>query len=570
MNVLSKRFINIAIASAITQVITYLLVSIDNVVAGHMIGEQAISAITVMAPIMSILIFIVYLITMGNGMLISYALGEGNKKEANQLFSQGLIASVISAVLLTFGLIIFKNNILNIIELSNDIKYYAELYYNAIMFAPIPVFLNIYLYTVLPIVGLESLTTKASIFECATNIIFNILLCSLYGMIGISASTVLGYIVGTIIMYAGMKKRGFSLQFEWYFNMKKFFKSFTYSLLNSIDTFCMSILPLLITSIIVNDFGEEYLLTFSLELNMVNLVVTLFVGLADSIQAIICQLHSEKSDKDIKMLSKVFILTAIVLSIICSLLMYILAPVMPNIFGIENADAIVDGVKAIHMLVPSIPFLGIMLIICNYFIFTDKKVYGVIMQVLVLLVMPASLAKILSLSGNIDGIWIGMSLGFGVVLFIDLLITKLYSIFKKGKYTSVLLLDKERMQRQNVYNIKNNTSYIIETSKKVSEDLKKFGISDKRCMLAALMVEETGMRTVESDGEGKILIEYFVTAEEDKTVTFITRDTGKSRDVIADEMPVSIREYIISQISEYVPKKTYIPNGDENRLIFKF
>ena len=303
---------------------------------------------------------------------------------------------------------------------------------------------------------------------------------------------------------------------------------------------------------------------------MINLVITLFVGLADSIQPIICGLHSEKSDKDIKILSKVFFTTAIVLSIICSLLMYILAPVMPSIFGIENSDAIVDGVKAIHILAPAIPFFSIMLIICNYFIFTDKKVYGVIMQILVMLIMPALGAKVLSTNGNIDGVWIGMSFGFSIVLFINLIITKIYSILKKGKYTSILLLDKERMQRQKVYNIKNNTSTIIETSKKINDDLKKIGISEKRCMLAALMAEETGMRTVESDGEGKIMIEYLITAEKDASVTFITRDNGKSRDVIADDMPVSIREYIISQISEYVPKKSYIPNGDENRLTFKF
>ena len=96
-------------------------------------------------------------------------------------------------------------------------------------------------------------------------------------------------------------------------------------------------------------------------------------------------------------------------SLFCSVLMYIFVPVMPNIFGIENSNAIVDGVKAIHILAPAIPFFSIMLIVCNYFIFTDKKVYGAIMQILVMLIMPALIAKILSANGNIDGIWIGMS-----------------------------------------------------------------------------------------------------------------------------------------------------------------
>ena len=570
MNVLNKRFINIAIASIVTQIVTYLLVLIDNIVAGHMIGEQAIAAITVMAPLLSILVFIAYILTLGTGMLISYALGEGNKEEANRLYSQGLIVSLVTSVLLTLGLIIFKNNILSMFELSDDIRNYAELYYNALMFAPISFFINTYLYTVLPIVGLEGATTKASILECLVNIVFSIILCALFGMIGIGASTVLGNIVGTIIMLVYMKRENFSLQYKWYFNFKKYIKSFSYSILNSIDTFCMSLLPLFITMIIVNDFGDEHLLTFALELNMINLVVNIFVGLADSIQPIICGLHAEKSDLDIKMLSKVFITTAIVLSVICSLLMYIFAPVLPNIFGIENTEAIEDGIKAIHILAPSIPFFSIMLIICNYFIFTEKKVYGVTMQFLVMLIMPAIIAKILSINGNIDGIWIGLSLGFSIVLFINLLITKIYSLLKKRKYTSVLLLDKERMQRQMVYNIKNDTHSIIETSKKVIEDLEKLGISNEKCNLAAVMVEETSMRIVESDGEDKRMIEYIITAEKDNSIIFIMRDDGKSRDVLADDIPISIREFFISQISEYVPKKTYIPNGDENRLMFKF
>ena len=110
----------------------------------------------------------------------------------------------------------------------------------------------------------------------------------------------------------------------------------------------------------------------------------------------------------------------------------------------------------------------------------------------------------------------------------------------------------------------------MKASGDVAEYLDRFGIPERKKAMASLVIEETGMRTVDHDGEGRLMLEYIVTAENDGRVTIVSRDDGESRDLISDNAPLSIREYMITHILKLAQRKTYIPNGDENRLIFTF
>ena len=176
--VISERFKSVFVASIASMAISYVLFLTDNIVAGQFIGEEAVSAMVLVAPIMTLIIFLSYMIADGLAMMFSYAKGRSNQTKANELFSMGAIGSVILGAVLTFILVFFQTEILSMWEISPELMSYAVDYYRGLMFVALPSILNIYFYTIYVAEGEEDICVHASIAMFFVNMILDIVLGS--------------------------------------------------------------------------------------------------------------------------------------------------------------------------------------------------------------------------------------------------------------------------------------------------------------------------------------------------------------------------------------------------------
>ena len=60
--VISDRFYSVLVASMASMTINYIMTLTDNIVAGHIIGTQAVEAMTLIIPITTFLFFMSFLI----------------------------------------------------------------------------------------------------------------------------------------------------------------------------------------------------------------------------------------------------------------------------------------------------------------------------------------------------------------------------------------------------------------------------------------------------------------------------------------------------------------------------
>ena len=118
--VISTRFWSVFTSAMVAMTLSYILMLSDNIVAGQFINDDAVAAMSLVFPLMTILFFLSYLIADGLGMLAAYAQGQEDRDEVNRLFSQGIMLSVGLGLVLVLLLNIFQEQLLSFWKISPE------------------------------------------------------------------------------------------------------------------------------------------------------------------------------------------------------------------------------------------------------------------------------------------------------------------------------------------------------------------------------------------------------------------------------------------------------------------
>ena len=102
--IISERFKSILLASTFSMGILEVLPLAAVIIAGNMLGEEAIAAISLTAPITRMLEFIGELMAAGTLALIGYESGRGEINTVNKLYSQEIFLTITFGVIFTAGL----------------------------------------------------------------------------------------------------------------------------------------------------------------------------------------------------------------------------------------------------------------------------------------------------------------------------------------------------------------------------------------------------------------------------------------------------------------------------------
>ena len=389
--VIGKRFKSVFTASLASMAITYILMLTDNVVAGQFVGDEAVAAMTLVEPILTLIFFLSYMVADGLAMMFSYAICRNDQLKANQLFSMGMICSVVMGVVVTIILVVFRTEILSMWEISPELMNYAVDYYRGLMFVALPCILNIYFYTIYVAEGEEDICVRASIAMFVVNVVLDILLGYKIGVIGIGIATVLGNLVSFLWHVPYLFSPKCQLRFVKYWNGKEFWQGIFYSWYHSMDTLCLSLLPVIFAEYVIFQFSEREIIVVTVIINMRTLLIAFYTGIVDCLQPMVCQYHAEKALHSVRKTMHLGISSTIGLTVILIIFAFIFAEFLPGMFGVAREDQLYsDCIWAIRIFMPFTLFMGVTLMLSNYYIYIERLNLGAAIKFLVLLVLPSA------------------------------------------------------------------------------------------------------------------------------------------------------------------------------------
>lgn len=205
-NMLSKDFkgiqlLSFALPTIIMMVFSGLYTIVDTIFVAHFVNTDALAAINIVTPIISLIIGIGTMLASGGNAIISRNMGANMEEQAREKFTLIIIVSAVFGVILTIIGFIWINDILRLLGASDNLFGYAKDYLSILLiFFPAylvqTAFANLFVTA-----GHPGLGSMLSICSGILNIVLDYIFIAIYnmGICGAALGTGFGYLMPTVV-----------------------------------------------------------------------------------------------------------------------------------------------------------------------------------------------------------------------------------------------------------------------------------------------------------------------------------------------------------------------------------
>lgn len=562
-----KRRFNSLFRAAILFICVFSLMELaEYVIAGRIVGSGVLASMTMVSPLLTFLTFVSIMITSGTVTLYSYDVGNSDRDNANSRYSQGVILALGSGLLLSLLLYFFRDFLFLGWEVDANLLREAQAYYNGIILRPAFYFLDYLLMGLLMVEGESKLCVKAAVVQLVLNIILGVIWCDDWEIEGLSSATTVSIAISTLIKASYLWRANCPLQFHCDLSRWSIKTVFGYSLFSALQPLMQMLMIISANNFILDNFNEETLVIYSVVLRIWGLGTSISDTITEAIQPMVCLYHAEDNLVGIKKIMRYGLQKGLVALGLLTVLTLLVSPSIPHFFGIDDLVASRETTLAVCLCLTGLPVFLFVHLLTYYYIYTNRRRYAAILQPALLFVGPLSGIVVLSSVWGKIGLWLGATFGVLFALTVLLLLVKFVS--GRGQEAGILLLNREKVQRQKSYDFLSSTLSVVNASQQVQQDLEAEHIPRDKVNKIILAVEEWGLAA--ADAKSKPVPVEVTVCLENGSVRLIVRHDGISKDFSDNnDIPYSFRQYFIAQMVEVLDKESYLLLGKENRTILR-
>ena len=544
---MSKKYFSMLLGGTLTMMVASILLMSDSVIAGAVIGPDAVAGITLVTPLYSLAVFFGSVISIGIPLLYSTEMGKFNKKRADQAFGFGVLMSVIVGVILFLVVNFFGDIYLRSYappkEVLDQAKGYLFWMRFTILILPIQMLIVNMVYSD----GDETVSTIATAVQGLGNIALSIILCPVMGIRGVGLASFLFNVVSILILLAHFAKKSNSLRWNLYFSFAIMKDVIRYSIIDSSSYLFLAIMTAALNAFISAEFGPEYLILVS-AITLCREFQLLFDGIGQAVGPIFSVYVGEENHEGLRSSYSLANKTAIIEGIIVTVVLVIIAPFVPQFLNVADpalAEWVVIGVRIIAL---GSAFISILYLLTSYYLVIERIALGLAACALRDVVMCVGLAVILGKVFGITGMFIGVAASSAVAL----ALLMIYLLMRYGKKDCPLLLSKvPGDQHCYMFRISVSPEKIVALQQEVGNLLNKNNVDRRTVGKVKLLIEELYMLILEKNGDKTVLSELTVFLHPDE-IKIITKDNGVLFDV--SEEDVNVTSLAAFAVSAYMEK----------------
>lgn len=392
---LNKQFYNYLWAYILVALSGCLGNVVDSIIVGNLISEDGVSAISLSKPINQFIFTLHLLINAGAGMLVGYALGQKDLAKARRLFTHALSFSLLLGVLLAlFGGIIFPDQTARLLCSNEQILPLARGYMQVLLIGN-PAFILMWgLSTMVGVDGQPKLVSVAVIVDNVVNLCLDIVFIQWldWGIIGSSAATVVGHLVGIAIL----------LCHWWKPEHRRLIPSFAGDNLGSLTStiikqgaplavasISLTLLLLSANSIVLSTLGRTGIFAFAVCMNLLQVYNLFLSGTCQTLQSLGAIQVGKGDTEGVKtVIRKAFRFITVAMVVVC-VVVWIDPQLIVRLFGANEPDLISESDQALRIFALSfIPFCYIYVLMIVYKLYKHHKMALFISFALSLTVIP--------------------------------------------------------------------------------------------------------------------------------------------------------------------------------------
>lgn len=267
--------------------------TMDSIIVGRVEGEQALAAIGVANPIMSIAIFILFGICVGISILLAQLYGAEKYQEFQSEVSTSLLFGVLFTILLSIFFFFASKPILEMTQTPDEIIGPADAYLKIVSVGLLFTFFYNFYSGALRSMGDSKTPFLFLLISSVVNVVLDILFVAIMGMgvVGAAIATVIAQGISSILCIIYVYRGGSLLSLK--LKQIKFYKSYfqktvSYSWVAAMQQTFLYVGRLLVQSV-VNGFGTSSIAAFNAAIRIEALAFTPVDGLSSSASTFFAQ-----------------------------------------------------------------------------------------------------------------------------------------------------------------------------------------------------------------------------------------------------------------------------------------
>ena len=552
-----EKFKGLLLAGSFTVLANYFVRLSDSVVAGNLLGPDALAGINLVSAILAGVSFFSGLVSTGMATNYSLAMGRCETVRARQFFMQALWLILVFGGGLSLLIFFGREAYLGYMGASASISGFAMDYLSWAWIVAVPECLM----GLLIMLGYADGDAKLCTLAYAVNFVVNLgvsivaIKCGM-GADGCSFATLMADVAGVAVLTAHFFRKSNTFAPTWHFSLRDSWRIVAASFGDAAAFLCDGLLFFFLNKYVLMNFGSGILPVVGVAVALWGFL-EFFNGIGVAIQPIVTVYYGECNMKSVRTVMNAAMKVAVLEGVAFMALFGLFPDLVAGLVGIREPELVRQSEIAIRCMCGGFVALAFAGLFNSYYMFVERAFLAGAVTFLCYLIMPVSCVAAGSLFG-VEGVWVGM----GVGPFAGLLMASAIIVPTAGFRMFPLLLPRDRDEKTHVFNLRLTDEEIVETSRQVGEVP---GVP----MRAALMTEEVFM-VVKERNKGRMVLGE-VTLDMNDGVKLVLRDDGEIFDITdADQQISSLRTFLVASIMERQSGRLNLVTTGFNRNVFEF
>lgn len=489
-----KTFYRFLLPTMISSVSLAVISLTDMAIAGHFLGKDALSAISIALPVILAVNILGALLGSGAAIFISTQLGKGNKKECAEIFTNACFFALLISVIITILGNVFTREIIFLCGAADaELQINAEKYIRPILIGFVPMVFSPILNTFLRNDSKPNVSMRIVIVTGLLNLVGDVYFAAVLkmGLTGIAAASVLAQTLSAVA--AGI----ILLKESSVFRLVKTKISFKYlrSMISpGLPMAMIFLLQILLTSFINRTLmkcgGVDGVASYAVIKYIITFIYALFDGVTGAVQPMLGIYFGEGEKENIKTTSDIGLKAILIIGISLTVILELFAPQICKILGAgdsELAGTVITAVRiqAVYCIsAAAIAFLN------SYYRCTGHEMFSMIITILNNCVFPFALISVIAYVTNysVYSVYLGLVASDIVTLLFWLILKKtaVWEIQTEDK-SEVIFTKIIPLEERNVYGL-------LETVEKLCEE---YDFSPKISYYISICMEEMVVNTMQ-------------------------------------------------------------------------
>ena len=483
---------------------TNLLDLTDTMIAGNILGENALAARNLYWPCVDFQFFLCMAVASGTAILYSRAVGAFDTRRAANVFSNGLLLAGLTGLFLGTLLWLLREPAVSFYGVTGETLVHLTGYWRVFTIEVMIFPLYVYLTTMVVCDGDSLVGTLSFATELTVNAVASYFLCKAYGTAGCVMGSIVSTLSGTAVAATHFLRKSNSLAFRWHFSLRDSLSAFLADLPEASASFFTAILYLVMNKMLIVQFGNDSLPVMTTIIATNGFALFLY-GVPQAAQPIVNVYRTEGNYGAVRRVMRMAFGTSLGLGFLTGLAFFLFPEAIVRLIGVRTPEIMQQACTAVRMMAFAYPFVATTALFTAYYLYIERPLLSILLVVLQGVVLPILFSAVGAHEWGQNGFWLGYAAAspLAVVLFF----AALRLVCRDKLEAPPWFLDLTRDVYTTAWTLKTEPTDICRVAEGVMKRLRDVEAPARALAKASLLVEDMLMAIRERNGGKAVLAE---------------------------------------------------------------